>query len=138
MPAETDTKLGGPYQGFPETRPSLLDAAAHGTTILSREALDAIVTAYWKPAYKHVRMKWRKPNEEAKDLIQGFFAAFAAPEAFARFDPARGSFRNYLRTCLDHYVLKQHEYATREKRGGDAAVLDFEQAERELAAVPSA
>jgi RNA polymerase sigma factor (sigma-70 family) len=138
MARDTDTKLGGPYRGFPETRSSLIDAAARGDARLSRDALGAIITAYWKPAYKHVRMKWRRSNEEAKDLIQGFFAAFSEPGGLARFDPARGSFRSYLRTCLDHYVLKQHEFATREKRGGSAATLDFEEAERELAASPGA
>jgi RNA polymerase sigma-70 factor (ECF subfamily) len=138
MAQDADTRLGGPYRGFPETRSSLIDAAAQGSATLSRDALDAIITAYWKPAYKHVRTKWRRSNEEAKDLTQGFFAAFSEQDTLARFDPARGSFRNYLRTCLDHYVLKQHEFATREKRGGTAGTLNFEVAERELAAAPSA
>lgn len=138
MAQDADTKLGGPYRGFPDTHASLIDAAARGGSRLSREAMEAIVTAYWKPAYKHARVKWRRSNDEAKDLVQGFFAAFAEPEMLARFDPARGSFRNYLRSCLDHYIMKQRERETREKRGGGAAVLDFEQAERELAATPEA
>ena len=137
MAQDVDTKLGGPYRGFPETRASLIDAAARGDSTLSRDALDAIITAYWKPAYKHVRVKWRRSNEEAKDLIQGFFAAFSSPEMLARFDASRGSFRNYLRSCVDRYVMKQHEYDTREKRGG-ATALDFAEAERELAATPEA
>jgi RNA polymerase sigma factor (sigma-70 family) len=136
MAYDADTNLGGPYRGFPETRTSLIDAAARGDAKLSRDAMGAIIAAYWKPAYKHVRVKWRRSNEEAKDLIQGFFAAFSEPDNLARFDPARGSFRNYLRTCLDNYVLKQHEFAKREKRGGASEMLDFEEAERELAANP--
>ncbi len=138
MALDADTKLGGPYRGFPDTHASLIDAARQGGATLSRDALEAIVIAYWKPAYKHVRVKWRRSNEEAKDLIQGFFVAFCAPEMLARFDSARGSFRNYLRGCLDRYVMKQHEYDTREKRGGRAAALDFDAAERELAATPVA
>lgn len=131
MVQDSDTKMGGPYRGFPDTRTSLLDAA-QGDSTLSRDALEAIITAYWKPAYKHVRIKWRRSNEEAKDLIQGFFAAFSAPKMLARFDRARGSFRNYMRSCLDHYVLKQREYETREKRGGVIPVCEFEEAERQL------
>lgn len=138
MAPDADTKLGGPYRGFPDTRSSLLDAGAQPDGRISRESLEAIVTAYWKPAYKHVRLKWRRPNEEAKDLVQGFFAALSATDVLARFDPTRGSFRNYLRTCLDHYVLKQHEFATREKRGGAVATIDFEEAERELTTSPAA
>lgn len=136
MAQDADTNLGGPYRGFPETHASLIDAAARGDATLSRDALEAIITAYWKPAYKHLRAKWRRSNEEAKDLTQGFFAAFSEHDTLARFDPARGSFRNYLRTCLDHYVQKQHEFATREKRGGTLGTIDFEQAERELATAP--
>jgi len=136
MAQDADTNLGGPYRGFPETHASLIDAAARGDATLSRDALEAIITAYWKPAYKHLRAKWRRSNEEAKDLTQGFFAAFSEQDTLARFDPARGSFRNYLRTCLDHYVQKQHEFATREKRGGTLGTIDFEQAERELATAP--
>jgi len=132
MAQDADTKLGGPYRGFPDTRTSLIDAAARGDSMLSRDALAAIIAAYWKPAYKHVRVKWRRSNEEAKDLTQGFFAAFSAPEMLARFDPARGSFRNYVRSCLDRYVMKQHEYDTREKRGGGVTTCDFEEAERQL------
>lgn len=135
MAQDADTKLGGPYRGFPDTRISLINAAA-GDHTLSRNAMEAIVAAYWKPAYKHVRTKWRRPNEDAKDLIQGFFAAFSAPHVLARFDPARGSFRNFVRACLDHHVIKQHEYDTREKRGGAVRTLDFDEAERELAATP--
>lgn len=138
MAQDADTKLGGPYRGFPDTRSSLIDAAARADGPTSRDSLDAIITAYWKPAYKHVRLKWRRSNEEAKDLVQGFFTAFTEDGVLARFDSTRGSFRNYLRTCLDRYVLKQHEFATRTKRGGSTSAIDFEEAERELAAAPSA
>ena len=138
MAQDADTRLGGPYRGFPDTRSSLLDAAAQPDGTISRDSLEAIITAYWKPAYKHIRMKWRRPNEEAKDLVQGFFASFSATGVLARFDPTRGSFRNYLRTCLDHYVLKQHEFATREKRGGAVVTIDCEEAERELLTSPAA
>ena len=134
MAQDADTTLGGPYRGFPDTRISLIGEAAQGGSTLSRDALEAIITAYWKPAYKHVRVKWRRSNEEAKDLIQGFFAAFSAPETLARFDPVRGSFRNYVRSCLDRYVMKQHEYDTREKRGGAVTALAFEEAERQMEA----
>lgn len=137
MPLDADTRLGGPYLGFPDTRSSLIDAAALHDSRLNRDAMEAIIVAYWKPAYKHVRAKWRRSNDDAKDLIQGFFAASSFPSALARFDAARGSFRNYLRTCLDHYVLKQDEFMSREKRGGMAETLDFDEAEREMAASPS-
>jgi hypothetical protein len=33
-----------------------------------------VIALYWKPVYRFIRLKFRKDNEEAKDLTQGFFA----------------------------------------------------------------
>src|SRR5262245_47527502 len=132
MPRESDTGIGGPRHQFPTTRPSLVHSAA-GEGTPAREALDVIISLYWKPAYKHVRLKWKRSNEEAKDLVQGFFAALLEQQILAKYNPGQGRLRTYLRGCLDHYVMKQDESAQRLKRGG-GAVFDFDGAERELAA----
>jgi len=129
--------MGGAHRPFPTTRHSLIDCAA-GTGAPAREALDHILAVYWKPAYKHVRIRWNRSNEEAKDLVQGFFAALIEREILAGFDPSKARFRTYLKGCLDHFVMKQDESAHRLKRGGGAITLfDFEAAERELAGSPS-
>jgi RNA polymerase sigma factor (sigma-70 family) len=134
---DPDTALGGARDRFPTTRHSLIRSAA-GAGAPAREALDAIIAVYWKPAYKHVRMQWRRTNEEAKDLVQGFFAALLEQEILAGFDPSKARFRTYLKSCLDHFVMKQNEAAHRLKRGGAVTfVFDFEAAERELAGSPS-
>jgi len=134
---DPDTALGGAQHGFPTTRHSLIRSAARAGAP-AREALDAIMAVYWKPAYKHVRIQWRRSNDEAKDLVQGFFAALLEQDILARFDPAKARFRTYLKSCLDHFVMKQDESAGRLKRGGAATfVFDFEAAERELAGSPS-
>jgi RNA polymerase sigma factor (sigma-70 family) len=126
---EPDTALGGPQHDFPATRQSLLDAAAQ-----SRDALGEVVALYWKPAYKHVRIKWRRSNEEAKDLVQAFFAALIERNLLSGFDPAKGRLRTWMRACLDRFVLKQDEAASRWKRGGGVEMtFDFDAAERELA-----
>src|SRR5260370_15427992 len=117
--------MGGPHRPFPTTRHSLIYSAA-GTGTLAREALDAIVAVYWKPAYKYVRMQWNRSNEEAKDLVQGFFAALIEQDTLAGFDPAKGRLRAWLRACLDHFVMKQDEAAGRLKRGGGGEVADFD------------
>jgi RNA polymerase sigma factor (sigma-70 family) len=133
MAYDADTAIGGRAQGFPRTRPTLIRMAGSAGN-LGREALGGVMELYWKPAYKHIRIKWRLPNEEAKDLTQGFFAELVDGDVLSGFDPDRGSFRNYFRTCLDHFVLKQRESSGRLKRGGGAGLhLDFESAERELA-----
>ncbi len=137
MAYDSDTGMGGPHRPFPTTRHSLILSAA-GTGTLAREALDSIADVYWKPAYKHVRIQWKRSNEEAKDLVQGFFAALIEQQILAGFDPAKARFRTYLKGCLDHFVMKQDEHAHRLKRGGgDTQVYDFEAAEREIAGAPS-
>lgn len=129
MGYEPDTALGGKQHDFPATRHSLVEAAAG-----SREALDEVIALYGKPAYKHVRIKWRRGNEESKDLVQGFFAAVLERNLLAEFDPAKGRLRTWMRACLDRFVLKQDESASRLKRGGGVEMtFDFDAAERELA-----
>jgi RNA polymerase sigma factor (sigma-70 family) len=98
-------------------------------------AYEKVVIAYWKPAYKHVRVKWRASNEDAKDLIQGFFTRALDKGFFRDYDPAKASFRTYLRTCLDRFAANEYQSAQRLKRGGGTTLvsLDFESAERELA-----
>ena len=134
MPYEADTAMGGAQRRFPSTRRSLV-AAAGGGGAVAREALDAVIAVYWKPLYKYIRVKWNRGNEEAKDLVQGFFAALLQQDLLAKFDPSVASFRTYLRACADRFVMKQDESAGRLKRGGGAEViaLDFDAAERELA-----
>jgi RNA polymerase sigma factor (sigma-70 family) len=139
VPYESDTALGGNRHQFPATRQSLIQVAASGGPP-ARDALDAVIGLYWKPAYKHVRIQWHRTNEQAKDLVQSFFAHAIEQNLLADFDPAKGRLRTWLRCCLDRFVMKQDESASRLKRGGGMEMtFDFAAAERELAATsPSA
>jgi DNA-directed RNA polymerase specialized sigma24 family protein len=133
VPYDPDTAIGGRMHRFPSTRSSLFKATDSSGAI-GREALSSILAVYWKPAYKYVRMKWRRSNEDAKDLVQGFFTDLIERDILANFDPAKGRFRIYFQICLDRFVMKQDEYANRLKRGGDQRfALDFDEAECELA-----
>jgi len=102
-------------------------------------SFEILVRAYWKPVYKHLRVRWRLPSEQAEDLTQGFFARALEQRMFAAYDPARALFRTYLKTCLDRYVMKDAESRLRQKRGGGAVTLslDFPSAERELEGLTS-
>ena len=114
---DPDTAIGGLRDRFPSTRHSLFDAVAEAGT-LPGDALDQIVALYWKPVYKYIRVKWRKDNEEAKDLTQGFFASALERDFFQQFDPAKASFRTYLRMALDRFAANEHAARNRQKRGG--------------------
>jgi len=121
---------------FPLTRHSVV-AAAQGRDPEERDrAMDAITSAYWRPVYKYVRLRWRVEREDAEDFTQDFFRRLLEKYSLASYDPAKGKLRTFLRTCIDRLFMNQVRDARRQKRG-DAAihvVLDFEEAEHELAA----
>ncbi|MBI1788768.1 MAG: hypothetical protein HYR60_14615 [Acidobacteria bacterium] len=99
-----------------------------------RQAFEILVSAYWKPVYKHLRMKWNQTDEDAQDLTQAFFGRTMENAFFQGYDPAKSSFRTYLRLCLDGFASNERKAARRLKRGGGAQILslDFESAEGEL------
>src|SRR6266481_2308527 len=130
-----DTLIGGQSCRFPQTGHTVIGQLASEDSALRALAFEKVVGAYWKPAYKYVRLRWMVSNEDAKDLIQGFFTRALDKGFFREYDPAKASFRTYLRTCLDRFTANERQSAQRLKRGGGITVvsLDFEAAERELA-----
>jgi RNA polymerase sigma factor (sigma-70 family) len=126
---------------FPVTRLSAIVAASSANQEERTRAFEVLVSAYWMPVYKYIRIKWNKQTEDARDLTQGFFAEAIEKNFFARFDPAKAKFRTFLRTCLNGFVANENKAARRIKRGGDATILslDFDGAEEQLRiAVPPA
>lgn len=132
---DPDTDIGGAQQRFPVTNQSAIAAARSEDQVVRQRAFDTILTSYWKPAYKYVRLKWQANNEDAKDLTQGFFANAFEKNHFANYDARKASFQTFLRTCLDGFVANERKAGTRLKRGGDTNhfQLDFLSAEDEIA-----
>lgn len=105
---------------FPSTQLSLLEAVSAPGAV-PNEALERVAALYWKPVYRFVRLKFRKDNAEAEDLTQEFFATALQRDFFRRFDPARASFRAYLRMAVEHFAANEYAASLRRKRGGDIA-----------------
>jgi DNA-directed RNA polymerase specialized sigma24 family protein len=135
-----DTGIGGARGRFPTTRLSAVEAAGSRDPGERDRGFAAVIAAYWKPVYKYVRLKWREDNEGAKDATQGFFARALEKDWFSGYDPRKGSFRTFLRTCLDAFLANERKAARRLKRhpGEPLLSLDFECAEGELAEHPLA
>src|ERR1700716_3911313 len=119
---------------FPVTRHSIVAAMRSARPDERRSAFDTLVTAYWRPVFKYIRLKWRASPEDAADLSQGFFLRAFEKDFFAGFDPSKARFRTFLRTCLDGFVANARKADGRLKRGGAITLisLDFGEAEREL------
>jgi len=120
---------------FPATRLSVVERTRSGDEETRRIALGAIVDAYWKPAYKYLRVKWSLDPDQAADLTQEFFAAALEKEVVEKYEPSRARFRTYLRMCLDGFASNARKAERRLKRGGGVMLvpLDFETAEGEIA-----
>ncbi|MGA2593890.1 MAG: sigma-70 family RNA polymerase sigma factor [Bryobacteraceae bacterium] len=121
---DPDTAMGGPHGQFPSTQLSVLEAATAG---LPNKALERVIALYWKPVYRFIRLKFRTDNQDAKDLTQSFFTTALERDFFARFDPAKASFRTYLRMAVERFATNQHAAANRRKRGGDVAFEPVEE-----------
>lgn len=119
---------------FPSTRQSAIVSLRSENRLERQEAMGRIADSYWKPVYKYLRMKWRKSTDDAADLTQGFFATAIEKGFFRSYDPQKGRFRTFLRTCLDGYVSNEQKAARRIKRGGRVQILplDFKNAEGEM------
>jgi len=131
---DPDTDIGGPLHKFPVTNHSAIINVRSEDQITRQRALDTILTSYWKPVYKYIRLKWQASNEDAKDLTQGFFANAFEKDHFANYDATKASFQTFLRTCLDGFVANERKAGNRQKRGGgmDHYSLDFAAAEDEF------
>jgi RNA polymerase sigma factor (sigma-70 family) len=137
---DPDTAIGGANRRFPITHRSAIAAASSLDAGERQRGYEALVTAYWKPVYKYIRIRWRKSNEDAKDLTQAFFALAMEREFFRGYDPVKTKFRTFLRVCLDGFLANEDQAAHRLKRGGDLGTvsLDFDGAEGELVREPAA
>ena len=120
---------------FPATRLSVVERTRSEDEEVRRVAWATIIEAYWKPAYKYLRLKWSLGPDEAADLTQEFFTATLEKDVVERYDPARARFRTYLRLCLDGFAANARKAERRLKRGGDVTIvsLDFQTAEGEMA-----
>lgn len=117
--SEQDTSIPGPRE-FPSTAWSRL------VTGDKSDASRWLVSGYWKPAYLYIRRRWKRSNEDAKDLAQGFFADALDKDLLSRANPDRGSFRKFLRTSLENFLRNAARDAGALKRGGGATVVPLE------------
>ena len=120
------TDMGGPKGDFPTTRWSQIGEAKTPDEVRRRAVIDDLVRKYWKPVYCWLRRKGYT-NEPAKDLTQGFFHELVlGRELIQRANKAKGRFRTFLLTALDHYAVNVYRADLRKKRCPAGTVLSLE------------
>jgi RNA polymerase sigma-70 factor (ECF subfamily) len=114
-----------PSFGFPSTHWSRLGALDGAVTADHRRVIEWLSERYWKPVYVYFLGKGVDP-EKAQDLTQEFFVHALGRALFDRADQARGRFRDFLLSCLKHFLIDQHRRReTREKIAGTGPCQDI-------------
>lgn len=109
---------------FDTTRWSLV-LASRAEVPEARIALAHLCQVYRSPVLAYVRRSGYT-REEAEDLTQGFFVKFIEDAYHAAADPARGRFRTFLLSAVQHYVSKCRDRDRAQKRGGGRAHEDID------------
>jgi RNA polymerase sigma-70 factor (ECF subfamily) len=103
-------------QTFQTTRWSLVQRANGEVDAGALQALAMLCESYWYPVYAYIRRSGHGPHD-AEDLTQGFFARLLEKGTLSHADPAKGRLRNFLLTCVQNYLRKEHQRASAQCRG---------------------
>jgi len=107
--------VGSPDGAFPATHWSQFAALRAGVDGERTAILNFLIQRYWKPVYCYLR-RAGCGEEEAKDLVQDFFAFCLQRDFFDQADPARGRFRSFLLGSLQHFLANARRAAHAQKR----------------------
>src|SRR5262245_8163265 len=123
---------------FASTRWSLVAAAGKPGSPEAREALAVLCRTYWYPLYAYARRRLASADD-AQDLTQEFFARLLEKDYLQAADPRRGKFRSFLLSAFQHFLSKEHDRASAQKRGGGRRPLplDFQDGERRYVHEPA-
>ena len=114
------------YESFASTRWSMVLQAGNSATVSAHafNALSELCQIYWRPLYSFLRRQGCNA-EDARDLIQGFFADLIETRAYTRADREKGRFRSFLLGTLKHYAADVHDRGRALKRGGGIIPVSY-------------
>lgn len=125
------TSMGGTKSRFQTTHWSEIRSARTHDEARRRIVIDGLIKRYWKPIYCYLRRKGYG-NEPAKDLTQGFFHKIVlGKDIVQQADEARGRFRTFLLTALNHYITSVHRANVAGKRHPKDGVVSLEEFDEE-------
>ncbi len=117
-----DPAHGPPQTAFHTTRWSLVQAAGARDPTAARAALAELCQSYWYPLYVFARRKGLA-NEQAEDMVQGFFARLLESSALRGVAREKGRFRSFLLAALQHHLANERDREQAAKRGAGRVVL---------------
>jgi RNA polymerase sigma-70 factor (ECF subfamily) len=101
---------------FQPTHWSLVLAAGQGAIEPERAqaALAELCRIYWFPVYGFIR--YRRSQEQARDLTQEFFARQLELDSFRHVRPEQGRFRSWLLQAVKNFLSNARKFDTAQKR----------------------
>jgi RNA polymerase sigma-70 factor (ECF subfamily) len=109
------TDMGGTQAAFLTTHWSLIQAVAEDQD-RDRALIELLLKRYWKPIYCYLRRRGH-PNEQAKDLTQGFFHDVVLGHSLIqKAEPDKGRFRSFLLMALKRYLMTARDKEAARKR----------------------
>jgi len=110
---------------FPDTRWSMVFAAADSDSSECAGALAQMCRCYWYPVFAYLRGAGHS-IDAAQDLTQGFFLHLIENRTIHRADQLRGTFRGFLIGCLKHFEANERDRERAAKRGGHVKFVPFD------------
>ncbi|MDP6958335.1 MAG: sigma-70 family RNA polymerase sigma factor [Planctomycetota bacterium] len=121
---DSNSPPGG--RGFHTTAWGLISQSRKGDEEEKSNALDRLVSIYWRPVYWTIRLDWNKKSEEAKDLTQEYFFAFLEKQMVEDVQKEKGRFRAYVKATLKNFMLTHKRSQQALKRGGGRKIVGLE------------
>ena len=126
MCREDYTGIGGVREVFLTTHWSFIDEIHACEAERNRALVELLLERYWKPVYCYLRRRGY-PNEEAKDLTQGFFhEVVLGRNLIERADQTKGRFRSFLLVALNRYVINVEQKQTARKRMPEGRLVSLD------------
>ena len=136
MRSDDYTDMGGVEKVFRTTHWSLIENAGSSDCDKNRALIELLIKKYWKPVYCYLHRRGYQ-NEEAKDLAQGFFQEVVlGRKLIDQADRAKGRFRSFLLTALNHYLINMHHKEAAKKYIPRAKLLSMDIAD--MSSLPQA
>jgi RNA polymerase sigma factor (sigma-70 family) len=115
---------------FERTRWTLILKARDQAAPGAAEAMEHFARNYWRPLYCFIRREGYN-RDDAQDLTQGFYGHFLNKRLLERVTERQGKFRNFLLTCLKHFLSDERDRAGALKRGGENCFISLDALEAE-------
>src|SRR5215475_15262932 len=115
------------FELFASTRWSMVLEAGNSATVSAHafNALSELCQIYWRPLYSFLRRQGCDA-EDARDLIQGFFADLIESRTYAHADREKGRFRSFLLGALKHFIADARDRGQALKRGGGMTLVKLD------------